>query len=59
MSEVRRDRPIPDTRFGTKGHQQLFDSSAAFDLKLLTEFAPSAVGTSRSAASSSSPSTLI
>jgi hypothetical protein len=29
-----------------KGHQQLHDASAAFDSKLLTEFAAGAVGTS-------------
>src|SRR5262245_18515303 len=43
MSEVRHDRPIPDTSFGTKGHQQLFDSSAGFDLKLPTESTANAI----------------
>ena len=47
VSEVR-ETPAAhsDTSFGNKGHQQLYESSAAFDLKFLAEVAATAVGTS-------------
>jgi hypothetical protein len=34
------------TNFGSKGAQQLYDSSAAFDLKFLNELVAGGVGTS-------------